>query len=447
MEQINLEAISQQTELWAKASGHANILPIIEANIYDGQVVIVSEYAPDGSLELKLREKISVKQAVEILIGVLNGLDFLHTRQILHRNIKPANILFQGKTPRLAGFSLSQVINTTSTDTDIVGTFPYMAPEVPYGKYSFRTDIWAVGIILYEMLSGSLPFPQLALNDLIRAIMTEDPAPLPASVPLDLQRIISKALAKLPENRYQSAKEMGEDLQQVDFETIRQKAELLEQAVGRPNLSPINDANVDNRQVIIAGGYAETVSLFDKLKVQGKFSVEEAVETTIEILNGLDFLHHKQIIHCDIQPQNVIFQNGTPRLIGFEYLGLISGDPDELPISKTILYMSPEAPNGEWTVQTNIWSVGVILYQLLSGDLPFPRSRENVTDIYFAILTIDFAPLSDEIPIGLKDIVSKALSKKTQNRYLSAKEMREDLENGFAKGAGDSGRTENCYPA
>ena len=133
-EQVNLEAIRQEAELWAKASGHANILPIIEANIYDGQIVIVSEYAPDGSLEEKVQQEIPIKQTLETVIGILNGLDFLHSRQILHRDIKPANILLQGETPRLADFGISRVIKTTVLSTSIVGTPKYMAPEAFDGK-------------------------------------------------------------------------------------------------------------------------------------------------------------------------------------------------------------------------------------------------------------------------------------------------------------------------
>lgn len=163
-EQIDHSAIEHEAQLWAKASGHPNVLPIIEADEYDGQIVIVSEYAPDGSLEdwLKTHGKMSVEKAVETTIQILDGLEFLHSRSIIHRDLKPANILLQGKTPRLADFGISRAMKTTvaSQSQNISGTFAYMSPEALDGKRSVQTDIWSVGVNLYQFLTGTLPFPQ-----------------------------------------------------------------------------------------------------------------------------------------------------------------------------------------------------------------------------------------------------------------------------------------------
>nr|MDQ3324114.1 serine/threonine protein kinase [Acidobacteriota bacterium] len=101
-EQVNFDAIRQEATLWEQASGHPNVLPLIDADVYDGQVAIVSEYASGGSLAdmLKKRGKFSVREAVEMTIGILNGLEYLHSKNIVHRDIKPANVLLQGDTPR-----------------------------------------------------------------------------------------------------------------------------------------------------------------------------------------------------------------------------------------------------------------------------------------------------------------------------------------------------------
>lgn len=218
-EQVSFEAIRQEATLWEQASGHANVLPIIDADIYDGQVVIVSEYADGGSLhdKLKTEGKLPPKQAVEMTIGILNGLEFLHNKRIIHRDIKPANILLQGTTPRLADFGISRAMRTTmaSRSQNISGTFAYMSPEALDGKRSIQTDIWSVGVNLYQFLTGKLPFPQKETSVLFPAIIMRDFEPLPDSIPQSLKNVITKALAKLPENRYKTTDEMKVALRKV----------------------------------------------------------------------------------------------------------------------------------------------------------------------------------------------------------------------------------------
>ena len=209
-EQVNFEAIRQEATLWEQASGHPNVLPIIDADVYDGQVVIVSEYADGGSLydRLKREQKLSMKEAVEMTIGILSGLDFLHSRRIIHRDIKPQNILLQGNTPRLADFGISRAMNTTVVSSAVIGTDAYMSPEAFDGKRNVQTDIWSVGVVLYLLLKGSLPFPQEHPSERMFAVLTKDFEPLGDEVPTDLRRIVEKALQKLPENRFQTCAEM-----------------------------------------------------------------------------------------------------------------------------------------------------------------------------------------------------------------------------------------------
>lgn len=218
-ELVDHDAIKQEATLWEQASGHPNVLPIIDADEYDGQIVIVSEYAPDGSLEqwLKQNGKMPVEKAVEMTIQILNGLEFLHSRQIIHRDLKPANILLQGETPRLADFGISRVLLTTASSqtSNVSGTFAYMSPESFDGKRSIQTDLWAAGVNLYKLLIGQLPFPQKEPTALIAAVMMREFEPLPDYVPQNLKNVIAKALAKQPENRYQTANEMRQDLWQV----------------------------------------------------------------------------------------------------------------------------------------------------------------------------------------------------------------------------------------
>ena len=122
---VDPSVIKQEAENWERASGHPNVLPIIEAEQYDNQVVIVSEFAPDGSLEDLLKKNggsLSVDRSVEVCIGILSGLEFLHSHSIIHRALKPANVLMQGGIPRLADFGISRIVRTNSISLSSAGT-------------------------------------------------------------------------------------------------------------------------------------------------------------------------------------------------------------------------------------------------------------------------------------------------------------------------------------
>ncbi|MBA2733754.1 MAG: protein kinase [Acidobacteria bacterium] len=215
-EDVDLEAVRQEASLWVHASGHPNVLPIIDADIYEEQVIIVSEYAPDGSLSNWLEKHggraSSVESAVEMTLGILAGLEHLHERGIIHRDLKPDNILLQRETPRLADFGIARILKTTSQSTAATGTPMYMPPEAFDGKRSEQTDIWSVGVIFYRLLTGRFPFPQTDMTSLLSAIITKQPEPLPELIPESIRIVIERALKKNPNERYKSASEMRRDL-------------------------------------------------------------------------------------------------------------------------------------------------------------------------------------------------------------------------------------------
>lgn len=247
---IDLEAVKNEAALWVHASGHPNVLPIVDADIYDGQVIIVSEYAPDGSLSKWLEthggRAPSIESAVEITLGILAGLEHLHERGIIHRDLKPDNILLQSETPRLADFGIARVLKTTSSATSATGTPAYMSPEAFDGKRSERTDIWSVGVVFYQLLTGRLPFPQTEITSLVGAILTREPEPFSETVPSDLKQIIIRALDKDPNNRFESVVEMRRALRVAHLSDVRKSSNaetivLPSTDTQRPSLSDLDE--------------------------------------------------------------------------------------------------------------------------------------------------------------------------------------------------------------
>ncbi len=205
---------------------------MIDADIYEGQVAIVSEYVPDGSLGGWLKQHggkaASIESACEIIEGVLAGLAHLHERRIIHRDLKPENILLQRDTPRVADFGIARLLRSGSYSTNISGTLAYMAPEAFDGKRNERTDIWATGVIFYQLLSGRLPYEQQDMASLVGALLRQDPAALGDAVPEVLRRVVMKALQRDPSQRYASAAEMRQELREAGRMLWLQKREARE---------------------------------------------------------------------------------------------------------------------------------------------------------------------------------------------------------------------------
>lgn len=212
------ETFEKEANLWVLASGHPNVLPIIEADVFDGHLTIVSELASEGTLGdwLKLNhgDAPTIPTVVDILTGILKGLEFLHSRGIIHRDIKPANILMQGNIPRLADFGISRLFNPAN-DFDTAGTPNYMAPEAFNGMYNQQTDIWSVGVIFYQLLLGRLPFTGEHIQKTVKQILFDEPYIENGSVPHWLGEVLKKSLSKQPESRYSSATEMLSELDSI----------------------------------------------------------------------------------------------------------------------------------------------------------------------------------------------------------------------------------------
>jgi serine/threonine protein kinase len=199
---------------------HPHIIPVYDFGEQDGDVYIVMAYMRGGTLADRIDRSqggLPDEETVRLFDLMAEGLDYAHSRGIVHRDLKPNNILMdEGNNPYLADFGLAKFTEgkIEMTNTMMTGTAAYMAPEIARtGKSTKRADIYALGIILFEMLTGKLPYQGKTPYNVLSAHVNQ---PIPnirdyrPDLPEAMQTVIAKAIAKEPEDRFASATEMAE---------------------------------------------------------------------------------------------------------------------------------------------------------------------------------------------------------------------------------------------
>ncbi|MBE0684964.1 MAG: serine/threonine protein kinase, partial [Anaerolineaceae bacterium] len=203
---------------------HPYILKVLDYGEENGVPYLVMPYVSHGTLKQYTRTRLSYEKAIEIIIPVAEALGYAHKRKIIHRDIKPANILFgESGEPILSDFGIAKMLDageqTQLTSTGFgIGTPAYMAPEQWNGVADERTDIYALGIVLYELITGRCPF-QADTPAAILIKQVQDPLPRPrifiSELPESVEALLFKALAKDPTLRFQTMQEFIQGMNNV----------------------------------------------------------------------------------------------------------------------------------------------------------------------------------------------------------------------------------------
>lgn len=301
----------QREALSASSLTHPNIVEIYDVGEDDGDYYIVMEYVEGKNLKqlLKKRGKLTTAEVVDIMLQITSAMGVAHEALIIHRDLKPQNILIKDDGEvKITDFGIAMALNATQlTQTNsAMGSVHYFPPEQANGKgSSLKSDVYSLGIMLYELLSGVLPFRgdnavEIALKHLkepIPSIRTELP-----ELPQSIENIIIKATAKNPKNRYSNASEMHDDLstalnrerineplielkyeEGVDEDTIVVKKDSIDEGI----VSQIkDDKKPKNKKVIIASCIAGGIILI-ATAIALYFSMSKVPEVVVPDVSGL----------------------------------------------------------------------------------------------------------------------------------------------------------------
>jgi serine/threonine protein kinase/Tfp pilus assembly protein PilF len=314
----------------AAALDHNNICTIHEiGETADGQLFIAMGYYEGQTLKEKIRPvgaqhavPMPINKAIDITIQIAEGLQEAHQNQIAHRDIKSANIIITDKGQvKILDFGLAKLRGATKLTREgtTLGTVAYMSPEQASGdKVDHRSDIWSLGVILYEMITGQLPFKGDYEQAVMYAIMNEEPesvTSLRTGIPLELENIINKALSKNISERYQHIEDLLVDLKRVSKSLSKSKPEIKtinQKKKRKPFIPSVIIGFVLILSIVIAGYFIFIKKPAPKRPdIQKKPAVEKTLETkwknSIAVLPFADLSSQKdQEYFCDGMTDDLI---------------------------------------------------------------------------------------------------------------------------------------------
>ena len=219
----NPEEAAQRFKNEARAAGslsHPNIVTIFDAGEQDGLLYIAMELLAGDTLDTLLSKQrtVPLQRAIEVTRQICSALDYANAKGIVHRDIKPANIIFlPNGTVKITDFGLARTAEAITMTGQVMGTPHYMSPEQVRGRpVDGRSDLFSVGVMLYEMVTGERPFDGQSITTIMYKIVHETPTSpraLDSSIPAGLSAVIERSMAKSPEDRFQTGAELVEALE------------------------------------------------------------------------------------------------------------------------------------------------------------------------------------------------------------------------------------------
>jgi serine/threonine protein kinase/Tol biopolymer transport system component len=506
---------------------HPHISPALDVGeTSDGSVFVTRSPADGETLRSRIGHgPLSLEHSVGLASQIAAALGRAHEAGILHRDLRPANVLVNGDGQvRVSGFGLFWLF---ANDSCPVSMAAYRAPEqlrgTPPDALDPRTDVWALGVLLYQMLTGRRPFRGADRTELLSAILEHEPEPMSAvlpGIPAELEQAVAAALAKDPAGRPARMDDFlvslrkllaGGGLSAVDSTVVQvpglrpplpdpdpavkngastgvpiegttvaqyrilgllgggamgivyraedtrlrrtvalkflptelsrdpvAKARFFQEAqaasaLDHPNICTIHEVGetADGHLFIAMAAY-DGSTVRTRL-ARGPLPVAEAVEIARQAALGLAKAHRGGIVHRDVKPANLIVTgDGVVKVLDFGVAKLRGAASINVAGSflGTPAYMSPEQARGEEVdPRADVWSLGVVLYEMLTGVRPF-KGEDDLTAVLRSLLEDRPEPVSrlrPEVPPKLERIVARMLARSPAERYPAAADVAADL--------------------
>ena len=231
IDQDDLGRFQREAQL-AGTLSHPNIVTIYDVGRFEEAPYITMEFLDENSLEdlIASNTKLPVKRVISIAIQLARALDYAHRRGVIHRDVKPANILLIDETVKLTDFGIAHLNSAADLQRTesrlLLGTPRYMSPEQVAGQpIDGRSDLFSLGAVLYELLTGRKAFESEKVASLMLKILQHNPIPMGSDVPPGMQRIVRKLLSKRPEQRFATGAQLAEALEKELEDVIAQEEE------------------------------------------------------------------------------------------------------------------------------------------------------------------------------------------------------------------------------
>jgi serine/threonine-protein kinase len=487
------ERMSREMRALARVR-HPNVVELRDVVAIGDALAIELELMAGGTLAARMAGgPLPIEHATSILTQVLAGLEAIHAAGVVHRDIKPGNILLAADgTPKIAdlGIARDPTAPLLTAPGTLLGTPEYMSPEqirgLPVGPES---DVYACGILLYEMLTATVPFDARVERDVLVAHLHKPPdlGRLPPGLPDALRQAVAVALEKLPEHRWPTARAMREALtrqapaasqpMRLGEYTIRRllgeggmgrvyeaeerlsqrrvalkvlRSEIARSEAGRrlflnemailaqldhPNVvRSLACLEVDGELVMVLE-YLNGQTLRKRFEVVGRLGWSEAVQITSRIASALERAHSMTppIVHRDLKPENVmLLDDGTVKVMDFGIAKVLDSDSRTMTLSiGTLEYMSPEQIDARTIdARSDLYSVGLLLYEMLVGRPPFRSGSQR--ELLNQQCTAPPPGFPEDVrrglPRGIEQLTFRLLEKSPADRPTTAREVLAALE-------------------